>query len=75
MSKQTLDAIHKAIQAHLDESKDESHVVMDFVVARASVTEDGTWCIGYIASEGITPHGTAGLLSQAQDVLKDDLKG
>lgn len=75
MSKETIEGIHNAIQAHLDDIKDDPEQLVDFVVARASLTSSGSWGIGYITSFMVSPHGSVGLLNQAVDILQSDMAG
>jgi hypothetical protein len=72
MSRETIEGIHKAIQAHIDDQK-EGHQLVDFVVARATLNAEGGWNYSYICSNLISPHGTVGLLERAMAELECDL--
>lgn len=75
MSRETIEGIHKAIQAHIDESKGSGDTLTDFVVVRSTITSDGAYGTGYISSSMVSPHGTYGLLTLGQEILRADLMG
>jgi len=76
MSAETIEAIHKAIQDHIDDQQEDSHgkkQLVDFVVCTATLGEHGGWNYNYVCSNLISPHGTGGLIDRAAAQLEEDL--